>query len=475
MSIRVDGPLGHRCQRAPHACFIWAFLAIAQAQVADEQPLPPAPSRRVVSLTPEPGGFHTPAIAINPANSQQLVVGFQSKTSAAYSTDAGDHWTSAEGTAPAQYRGTGDTSVTYDRQGHAILCFIAFDGAGPWKYWGHNPKRNSILIRRSLDGGKTWEPNTVPVIEHAESPGIPFEDKPYIVADNQPMSPHAGNLYVGWSQDRMSEALIVLSRSIDGGLTWSAPVRLSDHSGFPRDDNGTVEGFDGVVTPNGALHVVWSDTNHVVYAVSSDGGKTFSRNRWIADTGPSHFAVLNAAESNGYPQIGMFGGENGATARLYVAWSDYRNGDVDVFCISSNDGGHKWSAPVRVNSDAVHNSADQLWQWMAVDPISGAVNIMFYDRRRDPANRAADVVLARSTDGARTFQNYLLSDHSFDPQGGSIGEYTALAAFDGRVYGSWTEILPRKGPAMAGGESTPLPAVIRVGMADFGRHLASKH
>ena len=434
---------------------VFAMLSVLPV-VASDDTLPEAPGRRVITLTPQPGEFHTPVIAINPRNPQQLVAGFQSKTSASYSTDGGEHWTLAEGTAPAEYRGTGDTSLTYDREGRAILCFIAFDGAGVFKYWGHNPKRNGVLIRRSLDGGKTWEPRTIPVVEHAEAPGIPFEDKPYIVADNQPKSPHFGNLYVGWSNDQMTEALIVMSRSTDGGLTWSAPVRLSDRAGYPRDDNGTVEGFHAVVTPDGALHAVWSDSSHVVYAVSRDGGKTFSRNRWIADTGPTHFAVLSAAESNGYPQIGMFPG-----GRLYVVWSDYRNGDVDVFCISSADGGGKWTAPVRVNSDPLHNGADQLWQWMSVDPASGAVNVMFYDRRRDPANRAADVVLARSTDGGRTFRNYMLSENSFDPQGGSIGEYTTVTAFDGRVYGTWTEILPRAQP------TDPLKALIRLGIADF--------
>ena len=435
--------------------FLLLTLAIAQSQVSDFS-LAPAPGRRLVTLTDQPGSFHTPSIAINPANSRQLVVGFQSKTSAAYSTDGGEHWAIADGTAPGNYRATGDTSIAYDRQGRAILCFIAFDGAGPFKYWGHNPKRNAILVRRSVDGGKTWEPRTIPVIEHAEAPGIPFEDKPYIVADNQPKSPFFGNLYVGWSQDRIEDALIVLSHSTDAGLTWSAPVRISDHPGLPRDDNGTVEGFSGAVTSDGALHAVWSDTTHVVYTVSRDGGKTFSRNRSIAETAPSHFTVLGAEEANGYPQIGI-----GPDSKLHVAWSDYRNGDVDVFCISSADHGHTWSQPVRVNSDPLHNSADQFFQWMAVDPVSGAVNVLFYDRRHDPANKSVEVVLARSTDGGRTFRNYLLSDRAFDPQGGMIGEYTALTAYDGRVYGSWTEISP------ASGSKEHHTAVIRVGMADF--------
>jgi hypothetical protein len=432
----------------------------------DDPNLPPSPGRSITTLTTQPGRFGTPSIAINWQNPQQLVIGFQYKTSVGYTNDGGKHWAISEGTAPEEYRSTGDTSVTYDRQGHAILCFNAFDGVGPFKYWGHNPKRNAILVRRSLDGGTTWEPRAVPVIEHAEASGIPFEDKPYIVADNQPKSPYFGNLYVGWSQDRMADALIVLSHSADGGLNWSAPVRLSDRAGLPRDDNGTVEGFSGVVTPDGAVHVIWSDTNHIVYSVSHDGGRTFSRNRWIANTAPSHFAVLNAGEANGYPQIGMMAGKDPRHSRLYVTWADYRNGDIDVFCMSSADGGRSWSAGVRVNSDRLHNSADQLFQWLAVDPASGAVNVIFYDRRRDPSNRLADVVLARSTDNARTFQNYLFSDHSFDPLGRPIGEYTALTALNGQVFGSWTEIVRGGSGRDPGGAAGP-SAIIQIGAADF--------
>jgi hypothetical protein len=227
-----------------------------------------------------------------------------------------------------------------------------------------------------------------------------------------------------------------------------------------------VEGFSGIVTPDGALHVIWSDTNHIVYTVSHDGGRTFSRNRLIADTAASHFTILNAAEANGYPQIGMTAGKDPLHSRLYVTWTDYRNGDIDVFCMSSPDSGRSWGSGVRVNSDPVHNSADQLFQWLAVDSASGAVNVIFYDRRRDPSNRLADVVLARSTDSARTFRNYLLSDHSFDPLGRAIGEYTALTALNGKVFGSWTEIIPANSVRATGG-AADTSAVIQIGAADF--------
>jgi hypothetical protein len=449
-----------------------AVLAVAPAQVADQQALLPAPGHRVVSVRPDPGAFNGPSIAINPANPKQIVVAFGSRVTADYSTDGGEHWAKSEGTAPANYRATGDISVTYDRQSHAILCFIAFDAAGSWRYWGHNPKRNSVQIRRSLDGGKNWEPRTIPVIEHADAPGIPFEDKPYIVADNQPKSPYAGNLYVGWTEDRTADSIILFSRSTDSGLTWSAPLRISDRAGTPRDDEGTVQGFSGVVTPDGVLHVIWSDRGHIVYTVSRDGGKTFARNSFVAEAGPSNFMVFNANHANGYPQIDM-AVDAGGHPRLYVAWNDYRNGDVDIFCASSADGGKTWGPPIRVNSDPLHNGLDQLFQWLAVDPASGAVNVVFYDRRRDPANKTVDVTLARSTDGARTFRNYLLSEHSFDPRDNEIGEYTALAALGGRVYGSWMEIVPKPGSSHPPGENAA--SVIRIGTADFGVSVTGKN
>jgi hypothetical protein len=177
----------------------------------------------------------------------------------------------------------------------------------------------------------------------------------------------------------------------------------------------------------------------------------------VAEAGPSNFMVFNANHANGYPQIDMAPNENGGPARLYVAWNDYRNGDVDIFCASSVNGGVTWDHPIRVNSDELHNGADQLFQWLAVDATTGAVYVVFYDRRRDPANREVDVVLARSTDGARTFRNYVLSEHSYDPRDNEIGEYTALVALGGRVYGSWMEVVPR----------APTASLIRLGMADF--------
>jgi len=452
------------------------------------QALPKAPGAEVFTLTPAPGFFTEPAVAVDPNDAQHVLAVFQDNVHASYSQDAGRTWHAAEGVAPANYRVSGDVSTAFDAKGHAFVCYIAFDKLGSFNYWAHGASRNGVFVRRSLDGGKTWEVEHSAVSELPTAPGIPFEDKPSIVSDTS-QSRYSGNLYVGWTRWTLTDSEIVLSRSSDDGKTWSKPVEIDRHPGLPRDDNGAAEGFAGVVGPDGTLYAVWSQDNEIVFTTSRDGGQKFSRARGILHTAPIMFAVETLERANGFPQIAM----DARSGQLYVTWSDYRNGDLDVFISSSSDGGKKWSAPTRVNNDAVHNGAEQFFQWLAVDPVDGAVNVIFYDRRqsaqnrdprsKDPQNKDAQskaqiVVLASSTDGARSFQNYAWTSEPFEAGGVFFGDYSGIAASSGRVYGVWTEKPAaaaqkagdaEKKPENKNGDEKPKPpgTVVKVGIADF--------
>jgi hypothetical protein len=444
------------------------FALLSASMFSPAQDLPKAPDSHVFTLSPTAGYFTEPSIAVNPNNPQQVVAVFQDNVHASYSNDAGHDWHSAEGVDPKNYRISGDVSTTFDNQGHAFVCYIAFDRLGTFNYWGHGATRNGIFIRRSLDGGKTWEANHIPVAEQPSTPGIPFEDKPYIVADDT-KSKFAGNLYIGWTRWRLADSQMVLSRSTDDGKTWSEPIEIDAHPGLPRDDNGAAEGFDGVVAPDGTLYAIWSQDNDIMLTSSKDGGKTFSRARAVIHTAPIMFAIDTLDRANGFPQIAI----DPKSKRLYVTWSDYRNGDLDVFISSSGDKGKHWSSPVRVNNDPVHNGAEQFFQWLAVDPVDGSVNVIFYDRRRDPANRKQIVVLARSTDDGLTFSNYAWTEDPFEAGGVFFGDYSGLAAYGGRVYGVWTE-KPAPVPEAATkpeDDKNNKPAirgtVVKLGTADF--------
>jgi hypothetical protein len=424
---------------------------------AQQVSLPPAPKAHLSDITEKPGYFNEPSIAVNPKNPQQVAVAWQINASAGYSGDGGKTWTIASGTAPKNYRVSGDVSITYDAAGHVVLCYIAFDKLGTSQYWAHGATRNGIFVRRSLDGGKTWEPDAVSVISHESTPGIPFEDKPYIVADTG-SSPHAGNLYIGWTQFTLSASELLFSRSTDGGKTWSKPITLSSVPGLPRDDNGALEGFHGVVAPDGTLYTVWSDRDGIMMAVSHDGGATFTKDHRILKTGPAYFGITGVSRSDGFPQIGI----NPANGRLYVAWTDFNNGDVDVFVASSGDHGHTWDTPVRANNDPIHNGNDQFFQWMAVDPASGAVNLIFYDRRGD--NKATTVTLARSTNDGKTFDNWAFDREAFEADGDFLGDYLAIAAQGNKVFGAWAHQTSGDAKAERGKNTR---TVLRVGVADF--------
>ncbi|HEV2488611.1 MAG TPA: sialidase family protein [Candidatus Acidoferrales bacterium] len=468
---------------APFALALWLFPSCTQAQA-----LPAVPGRDVITVTPDPGYFTEPSIAVNPLNPNQVVAAFQDNAHIAYSTDAGKHWQLASGIAPPDWRVSGDVSVTYDNQGQAIICYMAFDKLGSFNYWAHNSSRNGLHIRRSLDGGQTWETHDIPVILQADEATVPWEDKPYIVADNS-NSPYAGNLYIGWTRWNLADSEILLTRSTDDGKTWSKPIEIDSVRGLPRDDNGALEGFAGAVGPDGTLYVVWADGNHIIFTTSHDGGQTFAPTREIIKTAPIMFQVEAVARSNGFPQIAI-DPRGGKAGLIFVSWSDYRNGDVDVFCSTSVDQGATWTPAVRVNTDGIHDGADQYFQWLAVDPSDGSANIVFYDRRRDPQNRKQIVVLARSTDGGQTFRNFAWTDDAFDAQSVFMGDYTGLTAWNGKVYGVWTEKPNRPAEQAQRGNQAGQPVsrdnpnywrlrgtIIRIGLADFGsaEPAAAKH
>lgn len=453
--------------------FFFALLA-ATAYMQAQQPAPardqlaPAPVK-IVAATPEPGFHNEPSIAVSAHNPAQAFAAFQVPASVAYTQDGGQTWKLATGTAPTDYKISGDVGAVYDKRGAAILSYIAFDKLGTENYWAHGATRNGIFVRRSLDGGMTWEKEAHAVIAQPTKPGIPFEDKPGIAADVTD-SKYAGNVYIGWTEFRLDESVILFSRSTDGGLTWSTPIDISTHHGLPRDDNGNVEGFAAAIGADGAIYAVWADGDSIAFTSSRDGGKTFAKSRIIIHTAPLYFAMQGLDRANGFPQIGI-DPHRGKHGRLYVTWSDYRYGDIGVFCATSDNGGKSWSEAVRVNSNPPHDGTDQFFQWLSVDPVSGVANVIFYDRRRDPDDRKTAVTLARSADGGATFTNYAWSSEAFIPTRNEfLGDYIGVAALNNKVYGTWAEVVPAQAaPARPNQPAARMPerTIVKVGIADF--------
>jgi len=447
-----------------------ASISALQLPASTPLSLPRAPGARIVDVSPPEARGNEPGIAVNPRNPAQVVGVYQGPAHAVYSTDSGRTFTTATGTAPTDWRSAGDVSVTFDDRGAAYLCYLVFDKLGSTSYWRHGAGRNGIYVRRSPDGGATWEKDPVAVRAWytGDEPGMQYEDMPRIFADNSTTSPHAGSLYVGWIEWQLDKSIMLFSRSTDRGKTWSTPLRISTQAGYPRDDNGDVVGFHGVVGADGTIYAVWNWGLTIVMTTSHDGGRSFSPSRVVQQVGPPYFggtgAVPGLGRVFGFPQIGVH------DASVYLTWSDFRNGDIDVFLAASRDRGRTWSAPVRVTSDSLHSGRDQFFQFLAVDPMNGDVYVQFFDRRDDTANRRTAFTLARSTDGGRSFTNYAWTDGSFEGRNAFLGDYTWLTAYDGRVYGIWVETASIGSPSDPASAAQLTGTIVRIGTADFRRH-----
>src|SRR5215469_16381479 len=175
-----------------------AVVFLSSAAVTQTAPLPPAPARHIVTISPANSRGNEPSISVNPNNPNQIVAAFQPAT-IAYSTDGAQSFGTADLPPVEGWRGGGDVSVTFDDKGHAYLGSLHFDKLGSTSYWAHGAGRNGIFVRRSLDGGKTWEKDATTVKAYqGNEPDIQWEDMPRLFADVQPKSSFRGNVYAGW-------------------------------------------------------------------------------------------------------------------------------------------------------------------------------------------------------------------------------------------------------------------------------------
>src|SRR5439155_26514348 len=121
-----------------------------------------------------------------------------------------------------------------------------------------------VLASRSVDGGLTWlAPVTI-----SQGGGGAFYDKSWITCDTWASSPNYGNCYVEWD-DAFAGDRFMMSRSTDGGLTWSS-------SSVP---NQSVIGGQPVVQPSG----------NVIVPIAGNGVDSYmSTNGGVSYTGPNH-------------------------------------------------------------------------------------------------------------------------------------------------------------------------------------------
>lgn len=369
-------------------------------------------------------------IRINPKNTNQVVAGANIEN-VFRSNDGGATWTQSILTDPIN--GVwGDPIVFTDTTGDFYYSHLSNPpSGGSWV--------DRIVFTKSTDGGATWWGTGT----YTGLNGVKVQDKEGII-----VNPATNEIYVTWTQfdnygstAPSDSSIILFSKSNDGGLTWSTPIRISKDAGDCVDSDNTMEGAVPCVGPAGEIYVVWTGPNGLVFNKSLDDGVTWMVQETSVTSMPGgwDYNIAGLQRCNGLPQTicDRSGGVNNGT--IYVNWTDQRNGstDTDVWLVKSTDGGTTWSAPVRVNDDIA--GRQQFLTWMDVDKITGNIYCVFYDRRNfSPTSQQTDVYMARSVDGGTTFSNYKINQTSFIPSPAIFfGDYIGISAYNNMVRPIW--------------------------------------
>jgi hypothetical protein len=377
-------------------------------------------------VTTEPQ--NEPSVAVNPKDRNNIVACYRDfryggvepairSVGIATTTDGGATWMEQLALYGNHDRFS-DPAVAVDTGGNFYVLTLDYNQSET----GGGVDPSTQTVRKSVDKGLSWDSPT-PI----DPPG--WHDKGMITVDNSPTSPYSGNVYVGWNGLGQR-----LTRSTDGGVSYSPWVDINRAGGYVTPGTG----------PDGEVYVTGGGDS-IKILKSTDGGLSFGAATlisgkyypWYLEIVPGQLSAL------GEPVVAVDKSNGPRRSNVYVTWQSTYFGDGDIFCSASTDGGVSWSEGVRVNNDSLSNGRDQFFPWVTVDD-SGWVDVVFLDRRNDPANLFLDAFFAQSRDGGKTFKNFRLTPENSDPRlfpspSARFGDYIGISAGDGRVVPIWTD------------------------------------
>jgi hypothetical protein len=181
----------------------------------------------------------------------------------------------------------------------------------------------------------------------------------------------------------------MFARSVDGGQTFSEPLRISDGPGKATETHI-------VVDREGRISVVWVDDStgkrQAFYSRSSDQGQTFSEPVNITDDADANISK---------PTLAVF------QDIVYIAYQNDSGGPRQVFLVRSEDAGATFQSAVRV-SNADNRCGRGHSPAMVVDS-QGTLHIVWIDASRVQSCIDEGVLFySNSTNGRRFSQERII-------------------------------------------------------------------
>lgn len=392
---------------------------------------------------------NSPALAVNPLQRTNMVIVDRVdrpdySAGVHITNDGGTNWRTVDLTLPPGTTGKRFApSAAYDGRGVLYVSYVILSGSGndPDSYW----------VARSGDGGLSFE-------EPVKIAGAHTYQTTLAVA------PRSGRLYAAWLQSNLEATTcllcfaqtglpIMVSRSDDGGRTWSPPAQASDAGRARVGAPALAVDADGNPA---VLYVDYGDdrwdwenlpgnydgTFSLVVTRSGDRGRSWAPGRVVdAEIVPTGRFLVYLPVTPGFTIAG-----NGD---MYAVWADSRAGDPDILLRRSTDDGKSWSKPVQVNRGTAGDGVPQDMPAVGVAP-GGRVDVVYYDRTIDRRGSDADVLLSSSSNSGASFSKvFRLSDAASDrkigPEGSphaqeaDFGSRTAVASLAGGVIAAWTD------------------------------------
>jgi len=217
----------------------------------------------------------------------------------ARSTDAGVSWTAPE---PLNTNAASDTGADNVPQ-------LTTDGAGTWVavWFSEDSLGDSIgtdgdiLVARSTDGGVTWTPPAALNTNAASDRGD--DDWPQLTADGQ------GTWIAVWQSDDSlrgtlgTDSDILLARSTDAGVSWTAPKRLNTSASSDEADDWTPQLTTDALGTWVAVWVRATKDTDIWVARSTDAG-----DRWTA---PNRLNARSERTTTFWRRVRRMGGRRG--------------------------------------------------------------------------------------------------------------------------------------------------------------------
>jgi hypothetical protein len=290
------------------------------------------------------GGFSEAMVSIDPTDSDHLLgtsrffydpanYGFYSGVFESY--DAGLTWSELQPEGIEAYSLASDPVTAFDDLGNGYLALLTRGPAG----------LEMLRIQAGSFRG-------LPVVVNRSA----YPDKPWMTADQNPQatSQYAGNLYMSWTSFGGPVTAVMFSRSTNRNQTWSSPISVA---------RGDVQGSVPATAPDGSVYVVYArgifhgGVGTLQMVRSTNGGASFGGPLVAAKITAIPYTLPNSwFRTPGSLPAFAVSPKNG---NLYLAWSDYRHGDADIYFTRSTNRGASWSTPVRLNDDPISNGMDQ--------------------------------------------------------------------------------------------------------------------